>query len=114
MFIQLFLSLFILFAFIKVLGRFRAKELSLFAFFFWLIFWLAVAVVVWQPRLSTEIANLVGVGRGADLIMYVSVAVLFYLIFRISVRIEKMEKNITKVVREIALRNPKSQAPNLK
>lgn len=108
MLIQLLLSLFILFAFIKVIGRFRAKELSLPALFFWLIFWLVVAVVVWQPDWSTQLANRLGVGRGADLVMYLSIALLFYLTFRQTVRLEKMEKNITKIVRELTLRNPKS------
>lgn len=104
MLIQILLSLFILFALIKVFGRFRAKEISFWPLVFWKIFWLAVVVVVWQPNLSTEIANRLGVGRGADLIMYVSVAVLFYLFFRISVRLEGLERNITKIVREIALK----------
>ncbi|MBI5023318.1 MAG: DUF2304 family protein [Candidatus Magasanikbacteria bacterium] len=102
MLIQILLSLFIFFALIKVIGRWRAKEVSLGALIFWCVFWLIVLVVVWQPRLSTELANRLGVGRGTDLIMYVSVAALFYFIFRLTVRIEKMEKNITKIVKEIA------------
>lgn len=102
MLIQILLSLFIIFALIKVIGRWRAKEISLMALIFWCLFWLIVLVVVWQPRLSTELANRLGVGRGTDLIMYVSVAALFYFIFRFTVRIEKMEKNITKIVKEMA------------
>ncbi|MEK7189901.1 MAG: DUF2304 family protein [Patescibacteria group bacterium] len=102
MLIQILLSLFIVFTLIKVIGRFRAKEVSLGALVFWCMFWTIVLVVAWQPRLSTELANRLGVGRGTDLIMYVSVAALFYFIFRLTVRIEKMEKNITKVVREMA------------
>lgn len=104
MWIQILLSLFILFAAIKVAGRWRAKEISSAVLFFWSVFWLAVAVVVWQPNLSTQLANRLGVGRGADLVIYFSVAILFYLIFRITVRLEKMERNITKIVRAIALR----------
>lgn len=107
MLIQILLSLFLIFAFIKVIGRFRAKEISYWSLIFWLLFWIVVAMVVWQPNLSTELANRLGVGRGTDLVMYVSVAVLFYLMFRQTVRLEKMEKNVTKIVREIALRNPK-------
>lgn len=102
MLIQILLSLFIIFALIKVIGRFRAKEVSFGAVIFWCLFWLIVLIVVWQPRLSTELANRLGVGRGTDLIMYVSVAALFYFIFRLTVRIEKMEKNVTKIVREMA------------
>lgn len=103
MLIQILLSLFVLFAVIKILGRFRAKEMTAGPLFFWLIFWFAVLVVVWQPNLSTELANRLGVGRGSDLVLYVSVAVLFYLIFRLTVRLEKIERNITKIIREISL-----------
>ena len=103
MLIQILLSLFILFAVLKISGRFRAKEVTAGPLFFWLVFWLAVGVVVWQPNLSTELANRLGVGRGSDLVLYVAVAVLFYMIFRLTVRLEKIEKNITKVVREVAI-----------
>jgi len=103
MLIQILLSLFILFAVLKILGRFRVKEINAGPLVFWLIFWFVVGVVVWQPNLSTEVANRLGVGRGSDLVLYVSAAVLFYVIFRLTVRLEKIEKNITKVVRETAL-----------
>lgn len=103
MLIQILLSLFILFAVLKILGRFRAKEVTAGPLFFWLVFWFAVGVVVWQPNLSTEVANRLGVGRGSDLVLYISVAVLFYVIFRLMVRLEKIEKNITRAVREISL-----------
>ena len=85
------------------MGRFRAKEMTAIPLFFWLVFWFVAGAVVWQPNLSTEVANRLGVGRGSDLVLYISVAVLFYLIFRLTVRLEKMEKNITKIVREITL-----------
>lgn len=105
MLIQILLSLFIFFALIKIINRFLAKELSFLSLIFWLLFWSAVIIVVWQPNLSTGLANRLGVGRGTDLVMYISVVVLFYLIFRLTVKIEKMERNITKVVRKIALLN---------
>lgn len=102
MLIQIILSLFILFALINVGRRFKAQEISRLAFIFWVFFWLAVLVVVWRPTLSTELANFLGVGRGADLLFYLSIALIFYLIFRLNVKMEKMERNITKIVREIA------------
>lgn len=103
MLIQILLSLFVLFAVLKVVGRWRVKEIGPASLFFWAVFWAVVATVVWQPNLSTEAANRLGVGRGSDLVLYVSAAVLFYLIFRLTVRLEKIEKNITKIVREISL-----------
>ncbi|KKR49087.1 MAG: hypothetical protein UT86_C0001G0059 [Candidatus Magasanikbacteria bacterium GW2011_GWC2_40_17] len=103
MLIQIILSLFVIFALIKTTQKFKSKEISLIALFFWVLFWLVVVLVVWRPGLSTELANFLGVGRGADLLFYFSIALLFYLIFRMTVKMEKMERNITKIVREISL-----------
>ncbi len=74
-------------------------------FLLWLIFWLTAEVAVWIPDLTTKVANILGIGRGADLVFYLSITLLFYLIFRIYVKIEKIERDITKVVREDALNN---------
>jgi len=85
-------------------SRYRVKDLSAGGFIFWVLFWLIVLLVVWQPSLSSELANFLGVGRGADLVIYVSIALLFYLIFRLTVKAEKIERNITTLAREIALK----------
>jgi len=44
-----------------------------------------------------------GVGRGVDIIVYISLALLFYLVFRIYVMIEDLRHQITYIIREIAL-----------
>ena len=79
----------------------------------WLVFWLAVGVAFITPESLTKIANLLGIGRGADLVLYVAVVVVFYLMFRIFIRLEKMERDITKVVRRDTIHqansNPKIQ-----
>ena len=105
MLIQIILSLFVLFALVNVMQRFKSKEISLGALLFWVIFWVAVVLVVWRPGLSTELAHFLGVGRGADLLFYLSIALIFYLIFRLTVKIEKMERNITKIVREVSFKD---------
>jgi hypothetical protein len=43
-----------------------------------------------------------GVGRGIDVLVYLSIILLFYSNFKQTERIEKLEKEITKLVREIA------------
>ncbi|MBU1854341.1 MAG: DUF2304 domain-containing protein, partial [Nanoarchaeota archaeon] len=50
-----------------------------------------------------------GIGRPIDVVIYASIIVLFYLIFRMYVKIESMEQNITKVVREVTINNPKKK-----
>ncbi|PWH04980.1 DUF2304 domain-containing protein [Brachybacterium endophyticum] len=62
----------------------------------------AVAAVAF-PRLLTRLAHLVGVGRGADLLLYATVIVLLGLIALQEVRAKNEEKRITHLARRIAL-----------
>ncbi len=101
--IQILAIIFCLFALWRVVLKFRRRELKVSEFIMWLIFWLAVGVAFVTPESLTKLANLLGIGRGADLVLYVAVVVVFYLMFRIFVRLENMEKNITKVVRKKAI-----------
>jgi len=103
MLIQIILVIFSLFVLAKVSLRFRERKISLKEFIFWIVFWLAVMLVVILPETTTLAANLVGVGRGSDLAVYLSVVVLFYLVFRIFVKLDNIDAAITKVVRKEAL-----------
>lgn len=103
MLIQFLISLFALFAISRIAIKFRKRELTTSKFLIWFIFWLAAGIIVWIPNVTNVVANMLGIGRGADLIFYFSILVLFYLIFRIYVKLERMERDITKVVREDAL-----------
>ncbi|MCX6746113.1 MAG: DUF2304 family protein [Candidatus Parcubacteria bacterium] len=104
MIIQVFLILFIIYAVIKVGLRYRDKVISLQEFLIWTIFWFMVAFVVILPETTSLVANFVGVGRGVDLVIYISILILFYLVFRILVRLDKVDKDVTKIVRSIALK----------
>ena len=83
--------------------RLKAKEIDGRRFLVWLFFWLAVAVVAVRPELTVIIANYVGIGRGADLVIYGSLIFLFYALFKLLIKIEKLEKNLTKLVRQDAI-----------
>ncbi len=82
-------------------------------FTFWLIFWIlaggAIISLKWIDRL---VANLGFSGSGIDVLLYVAIVVLFYLLFRQRLKLEKMDRNITKLVRKIALNNEKEKKEN--
>lgn len=107
MLIQILAIVFCIFALYRVISKFKRGELKPVEFAMWLIFWIAVGVAFATPESLTYIANLLGIGRGADLVLYVAVLVVFYLMFRVFVRIEKIEKDITKVVRRDAIEEHK-------
>jgi len=103
MLIQIILLIFIIYAVIKVALRYKDKIISLQEFVLWTIFWFTVGFVIILPSTTSLVANWVGVGRGVDLVIYISILILFYLVFRILARLDKIDKDVTKIVRKIAL-----------
>jgi len=102
--IQLIIIAFAAFAVWRTISRFREGALGRASLASWLLFWVAVVVAVALPQATSWFASLVGVGRGVDAAIYVSVVVLFYLLFRVFIKLEKIEHDITLLVREIGLK----------
>ena len=103
--IQIVLLLVILLAFARVVQRFRQRRMRPLDFCFWTAVWLFGAVVVLWPEAASGLARVVGIGRGADLVLYVSVIALFYLVFRVYVRMEYFQHDLTKLTRHLALQD---------
>jgi small membrane protein len=101
--IQILLILFLLFALSRVFLRARGGELRLGEFLFWgAVFTFALVGVV-EPQFTSFVARKVGIGRGADVVIYASIALLSYLIFRTNVMFENMRHEITKLTQKMAL-----------
>lgn len=103
MIVQILFSLFILFAFSRVVLRYRENSIGFFAFIFWSILWVVISIFLWYPDISSILANWVGIGRGVDVLIYVSIVIIFYFLFRLYVRHEEANRNITNIVRHQAL-----------
>ena len=102
--IQIVLIIFLVFALTRVLLRFRGSQLGVLEFLFWLLIFAGAAVGVIFPHATTRIANLLGIGRGADFVIYGAIVTLLYLVFRIYVVIEDVRGEITELVRKLAIR----------
>lgn len=67
---------------------------------------LAGIVLVLDPPLTTQIANWLGIGRGADLLFYLFIIVsLFYAVATRS-RMRRLEQQITRLVQQNAIDHP--------
>ena len=102
----LFQSLFTVFALVAIVSVIKKKKAGQFGakgMIFWVLFWLTAIVAVLWPDSTTILANRFGIGRGTDFILYISVAVIFYLIFRLHIKIESIGRDITKIVRKETL-----------
>jgi small membrane protein len=112
MLIQILIILFSLFALNRLRSKFKNKEISNKEFFLWMVFWLLViGATIWFKQ-TDIIASFFGVEKGADLAIYISIITLFYLIFKIIVKLDKIEKDITKLVRGVALEEQKKEKEN--
>lgn len=109
MFIKIIVSAFVLFAISRVWLRYHDRAIGMFGFVLWSLLWLAVGGFAWWPKVSDFIAHQIGVGRGVDALVYISIVGLFYGMFRLYVKMEFMEHELTALLRALALRAEKDK-----
>ena len=112
MIIKAIIILFIFFVLWRTVLRFKKGDITSRELTIWTIFWLFVAGATLVPKQTDIIAQWLGVERGADLLVYSSIITLFFIVFRIIVKLEKIDRDITKVVREKALYQENKKARN--
>jgi hypothetical protein len=65
--------------------------------------WFLSFLFILSPNLTMQIANLLGIGRGADLVLYVFAILFIVTFFYFYARFRTLESQLTKIVRHIAL-----------
>lgn len=105
MLIQIFVTIFVLFAFSRAYIQFRDNRISIGNFLFWMIVWASVLVLIYWPRFFDRMAELFDIQRTIDALVYFSILFLLYLIFRSYVKIQELEEGMTQMIRKIALKN---------
>ncbi len=106
---KLFLSLALLFALSMTWRRRRQQAISRFEHLAWSLLWIGAAIVVWWPGLTSDVARLVGIGRGVDLVLYAAVLGAFLLVFQLHVAHHRLERKLTELVQREALRELEAQ-----
>jgi len=110
---QLLLLAFVLAALTKVIHSYSQRRMPIAHFLFWILVWMGTASIIIFPEATSFLAHLLGIGRGADLIIYTSLLISFYLIFRLYLALVRLEQAITEVVRAVALQQlPESVDPS--
>lgn len=107
MIFQIFLAVFALLAILKTHRQYKARKVSIYWYVVWTSLWVLVIAVAYSPQTTDIIASYVGVEKGADLLVYSSIVVLFYALYRLFVKIEKQNKELTELVRMIAVKEGK-------
>ncbi|HNW19767.1 MAG TPA: DUF2304 domain-containing protein [bacterium] len=97
----------------KLFWQQRQRKMAWTEFCFWLIFWLASAIaIIFLNQIDRLVANLGFSSSGIDVLLYSGLAVCLYFIFRLRLRLEKMDRQLTKITSSIARQQPRSKDIN--
>jgi hypothetical protein len=108
--IQLVLLAVIALMAVHLIAQKRRGEIGKIQLGLWLAVWIGGAVVVLFPDFATRMASHFGVGRGADLVIYVSIPALFYAVFRLLIRTERLNREVTELTRALAIETQRREA----
>ena len=109
MVIQIIATIIILIIFSQLIRKIPKDKASLTKIIFWVLFWGISLVIIWLPKETIDnIGSVFGVGRGIDVLVYLSIILLFYNNLRLNERIDDMNKKVTKIVREVAKKSTSS------
>ena len=65
-----------------------------------LLFLITGVVFVIFNEITDKMAHFLGIGRGADMIFYLGLLFLFFLMLKLYARLRRVEENLTKLVRK--------------
>lgn len=64
---------------------------------------IAGAIAVVFPQLTNEVANFVGVGRGADLVTYIAIVSVMFVLVHYYTKFVDLQAKVTQLTRELAI-----------
>ena len=106
MIIQIVGTLIILAILFQLIRKIITDKASFLKMIFWLFFWGLGLLIIWLPKDTLDkLGDIFGVGRGVDVLIYLSIIFLFYNNLRLNRKIDRLQKDITKIVRKIAKTN---------
>ena len=103
-----FILIFVLFVITLVGVRYTLNQNRIIGIITCAISILGIYLVLY-PESSTRIANILGVGRGADLLLYFLFFTSLLGLFTAYIKINQNHQLVTKLARSIALKNVKEQ-----
>jgi hypothetical protein len=75
------------------------------------VLWTAASVAILIPDLTTDVANVLGIGRGTDLITYLVALGFFWSWFYFNQKIARNSTHLTELCRTIAVEHALQQYP---
>lgn len=95
--LQIIIVIIISFTASRTLLRFNDRSIGWGEFLFWSLVWASILLLAIKPYLSDTFAQAVGVQKGTDIMFFLAIILLFYLIFRLYVKIDSLDRNLTEL-----------------
>lgn len=81
----------------------RVKKITPATFALWVVVCLGINFFAFAPRFSDPLAGFFGFGRGLDLLLVLGYALLVYALFRLYIKNDELNRNMTDLVRSLAI-----------
>lgn len=89
----------------KKKGKLKNNE-----FYFWLFFWsLGALAIIFIRQIDRLVESLGFSGSGINFLLYLTVMILFYLVFKLRLSLAKLDSNLTEITRKIAINNSETE-----
>lgn len=102
---QIAIVIIALISIIYVYLRVRQNKTSPPSLFLWIILWFLIFLFAFVPDVTGILASLFGITRGLDFVLICGIIFCLLLCIKLYSKIDDLEQNITKLVRELAIAN---------
>jgi hypothetical protein len=91
---------------VRIALQYRNRKRLLGSTILWSAFWLLIAILAILPDIiSVNIARFLGFKSNINAVIFVAIGFLFVLMIYLTATVERLEKQVTGVVRELAIEN---------
>jgi hypothetical protein len=107
--LQQIIALLIILSFIgRLFSQKKQQAVTRNEFILWLSFWLLAIVAIIFIKDIDQLLHALGFSlSGINFLIYLTVIILCYLVFKLRLSLAKLDQNITEVARQVALHNKK-------
>jgi small membrane protein len=105
---QIIALVIIIFFIARLFWQKKKDQIALAELIFWLGFWLLAGVaIVFIKNIDRLLIDFGFSSSGISALFYLAVILLFYLVFKLRLRLERIERDLTRIIKEIAFINKK-------
>ncbi|MFZ4631890.1 MAG: DUF2304 family protein [Patescibacteria group bacterium] len=102
---QILALIVIIFFLLRLFKQKKKKEINGNEFLLWLIFWLmALGAIIFIKQIDSLVAWLGFSGAAINFLVYLAILALIYQVFKMRLKIAKMDKNISELNQALTLR----------